>query len=259
MKITKLVIRHAPALCVGAGVVGVIFGTVMACKATTKLEDVVEECKQDKEETNTEDKKEAVKLYGRNVWRFTKLYGLPVFIIGLSLFDIVGGYKILNKRYVAVVGAYGALRKEHGEYRAGVIERHGKDEDLYLRHGLEKEENGSYVFIPDRDLSDYAVFFGNEYSELARDDPQYNYDLLLELESQANDIFERQGHLYLNDVYKMLSIDRIDDFGIGWVYGIGDDYISFGIKEPVNAHAVNGTEQVFVLDFNHDGCILPYL
>jgi hypothetical protein len=80
----------------------------------------------------------------------------------------------------------------------------------------------------------------------------------------ANDLLRTRGHLFLNDVYKMLDIpETIAGQTVGWVYNkdnpIGDNYVDFGIYNQKSGAArrfVNGIERNILLDFNVDGNIL---
>ncbi len=266
--ISKYVVKNAPRICVEIGVVGVITGVVIACKDTKASAKELDEGKEllIVSKNYAETKKETAVAYWKYVKMLIKVYWPSAVVIGGSVFVIVFGHKILLKRYLAVVSAYEVLDKQYRSYRSKVIEKYGKDEDISLAHGLVKdEETGVYLpedpdsFIPDRDLSDYAIFWGPGYSIMASDNFEDNYEMLRDIERAANDLFDRRGFVYLNDVYSMLGSDRVETRGIGWVKGRGDDYVSFGIIDANNARALDHSEGVYLLDFNHDGLIAPYL
>ena len=261
---------------VGVGSLSVVAGTIFACKETLRAEEVLDKCKADLREvqvTTPDDKKSLVAAYGRNIARMGKLYAPAIVCIGGGLCTIIFGHKILNKRYITVVGAYTVLNQDYRKYRKVIKDEYGPEADIYAAHGVKLEKSklesigddpcyeikNSDIFIPDRDLSNSSIFWGAEYSIMASKNPEENFLTLRGQEEYANALFEEQGYLYLNDVYAMLGVDKIDDLGLGWVKGLGDDYIDFGIYSIKNGHAVNGDEQVFLLDFNHDGCILPYI
>ena len=79
----------------------------------------------------------------------------------------------------------------------------------------------------------------------------------------ANDLLVARGHLFLNEVYDMLGIERTKAGQVvGWIYDPknpnGDNYIDFGIydvNKAKNRDFVNGYEPVILLDFNVDGNI----
>ena len=182
---------------------------------------------------------------------------------------IVGGHYILAKRYAGLVVAYEGLNKSYKNYRGYIKKNYGQEVDFNARHTEDKistvETNEIFaededIFIPDRDLSDFAVFFGKDYSEvLVTDDPEEALNVLKSQEEWANAVFEEQGYIFLQDVYHALGIDKFAPDGVGWCKGIGDDFVDFGIYNVRNGRAVNGTEPVFLIDFNHDGYILPYI
>ena len=70
-------------------------------------------------------------------------------------------------------------------------------------------------------------------------------------------MLQSRGHVFLNDVYDSLGIERSRAGSVvGWVLnGDGDNYVDFGIFEVDNRDFVNGTERSILLDFNVDGVI----
>ena len=256
-KIGRVLVKNAPKICVAAGVIGVTTGTVVACKATH--ENVIEV---EKAKDNFKDKD-----YIPAVKRFARIYWPSVMIIGGSLFIMVGGHYILAKRYAGLVIAYKGLNETYKDYRSYILENYGKETDFAARHckdSIAAEGDTAIapddIFIPDRDLSDFAVFFGKDYSDLlTTDNPEEAFNALKSTEEWANAILHDQGYIFLQDVYEALGLDRFAPDGVGWCKGFGDDFVDFGIFNVRNGRAVNGTEPVFLLDFNYDGYILPYI
>lgn len=258
-KLGAIVVKNAPKILTVAGVVGVGVGVGIACKDTLAGIDDVNQAKVDICEKN----------YVPAAKRMVKVYWPSFLIIGGSLFMIVGGHYILVKRYAGLVVAYEGLNKTYKDYRGYIKKNYGAETDFNARHSSEKisavESNEVFaededIFIPDRDLSDFAVFFGKDYSEiLVTDDPEESLNVLKSTEEWANAVFEEQGYIFLQDVYHGLGIDKFAPDGVGWCKGIGDDFVDFGIYNVRNGRAVNGTEPVFLIDFNHDGYILPYI
>lgn len=257
-KLGAIVVKNAPKILTVAGVTGVAVGVGIACKDTLASVDEINQAKADICE----------KDYIPAAKRMVKVYWPSFVVIGGSLFMIVGGHYILAKRYAGLVVAYEGLNKSYKNYRNYIVKNGGKDIDFDARHtndGLHAEGKDVVVdpddiFIPDRDLSDFAVFFGKDYSEvLVTDDPEEALNVLKSQEEWANAVFEEQGYIFLQDIYYALGIDRFAPDGVGWCKGIGDDFVDFGIYNVRNGRAVNGTEPVFLIDFNHDGYILPYI
>lgn len=267
--IGRKIVKHSPAICAIGGTGLTLLGIGLACKATYDHKEDIEECLKECHSTKEkeESKKEIAKTYVSTAGTLMKIYLPGGMCIFAGLFSMLIGHKVLSKRRLALIAAYESLNQSYKKYRQNVKEDLGKEADICYKHSLKAEKlndetvyvSADDIFIPDRDLSDFAVFFGQEYSELCTDDPEHNLLILKGQEEYANAIFLEQGYIMLQDVYDMLGVDRVAPDGIGWVNGLGDNYVDFGIFNVRNGHAVNGNEQVFLLDFNHDGYILPYI
>lgn len=257
-KVGKFLVKNADKICVAGGIIGVGVGVGIACKDTINGIDELNQAKVDICE----------KDYIPAAKRFAKVYWPSVTLIGGSLVVIICGHRITAKRYAELVVAYESLNKSYRGYRSYIRETYGNDTDFNARHhddGLTLEQteiniNPDDIFIPDRDLSDFAVFFGKDYSELIQsDDPEEALHHLKAQEEWANAMLQERGYIFLQEIYNALGVDRFAPDGIGWCAGIGDDFVDFGIYSVKNGRAVNGLESVFLLDFNHDGYILPYI
>ena len=290
-KVELKAIKHSPEILAGVGVVGVVGSLVMACKATTKLSDVLDESKEqlDKikevaadpayEEKYSQDdaKKDTTITYVQTAMKVTKLYAPSVILCASSLGCLLASNNILKKRNAALSAAYMTVDKSFKEYRRRVAERFGDEVEKEIRYNIKAkeittvDEEGNEVKETVKVMegaddpttySDYARFF-DESCPAWQNDPEYNLTFLRAQQQYANDLLKAQGRLFLNDVYKMLGID-ITKAGqvVGWVYDpdcpVGDNFVDFGIydmsKERVRAF-VNGYEPNILLDFNVDGNI----
>lgn len=282
--------KHSPEILVAAGVVGVVTSAVLACRATTKLNDVLNDSKDQIDKihgyveehgftekyTEEDSKKDLTIVHTQTAVKVVKLYA-PAVIIGVaSLGCILSSHKILSKRNAAIAAAYTAIDKSFKEYRGRVVDRFGADLDKELRYnikaqeieetvtdekGKEKTVTNTVNAMDASDISDYARFFdvGNENWTK---DPEFNLMFLKHQQSQANDILKAKGHLFLNDVYEMIGIPKSQaGQAVGWIYDekcpIGDNYVDFGIYNDSEANRlfVNGQERSILLDFNVDGVI----
>lgn len=283
--------KYSPEILAGVGVVGVIASTVMACKATTKLNDILAESKEQLEQIKTvavdpayadkytEDdaKKDTTITYVQTGVKITKLYAPSVILCATSLGCLLASNNILRKRNAALSAAYMTVDKSFKEYRRRVAERFGDEVEKEIRYNIKAkeivtvDEEGNEVKETVKVMegadnpttySDYARFF-DESCPAWQNDPEYNLTFLKAQQQYANDLLKAQGRLFLNDVYKMLGID-ITKAGqvVGWIYDpdcpVGDNFVDFGIydmsKERVRAF-VNGYEPNILLDFNVDGNI----
>ena len=289
--------KHSPEILLVTGITGVVTSAVMACKATTKVDAIVEETKKsinmihegmdagnicDVEYTEEDSKKDLAIVYIQTGVKFAKLYG-PSVLLGLtSIGCILASNNIIHKRNVALSAAYTAIDRSFKGYRSRVIERFGESMDRELRYNIKTqevketvvdEETGkkktvkSTVSVVDPNTySDYARFF-DEYCAGWTKDAEYNLMFLRQQQNYANELLKSRGHLFLNEVYDMLGIDRTKAGNIvGWIYDekhpIGDNFVDFGIYVLDNEKArdfVNGRERSILLDFNVDGDILSLM
>jgi hypothetical protein len=77
-------------------------------------------------------------------------------------------------------------------------------------------------------------------------------------QNYANDLLNARGHVFLNEVYDMLGIERTSAGAVvGWVRGNGDNEIDFGVLNDLHSgqRFINGDERSVLLDFNVDGVV----
>lgn len=288
-KCEGLVKKHSPEILAGVGVVGVVASTVLACKATMKVNDILTDAKEQIDKVNSvknnpayadryseEDaKKDLSVVYVQKGVELVKVY-LPAFTLGaVSIGCLLSSNNILRKRNAALGAAYATLDKSYKAYRNRVVERFGSEVEKEIRYNIRAEEiehttideEGNEVVVKeevktmDPNLySDYAKFFDESNVNWNRN-PEYNLMFLKSQQQYANDLLKARGRLFLNEVYDMLGIERTKAGQVvGWVYDeenpIGDNFVDFGIydmsKERVRAF-VNGYEPNILLDFNVDG------
>lgn len=292
----KLIRKHAPEILVGSGIVGTIVSTVMACKATTKADDILNEFNTeiDKIHKVSEDKtvnytekdirKDTAIVYGKTAIKFVKLYGKSVGLGILSITSILGGHKILKGRNIALAAAYTTIDKGFKEYRDRVIERFGDEVDKELKYNIKNQKIDEKVVDPEtgkekkvkktigvsnlNENSDYARFFDDRAAGWCSD-PEFNLTFLRLQQDYANELLQKRGYVFLNDVYNMLGIPATKAGQIvGWVYKEddenhkGDNFIDFGIynlDDERKRAFVNGLEKAILLDFNVDGNILDLI
>lgn len=287
--------KHSPEILMTVGVIGVVASGVMACKATLKVQDIVDDAKQKidmihevstdpemSDKYSEEDsKKDMAIVYTQTAVKMLKLYGPSVALGVASLGCMIGSNRILNKRNIALAAAYTAVDKSFKEYRGRVIDRFGKQLDKELKYGIKAQEieevsvdekgketvkkNTVEVMDPNC-YSQYSIVFddGNTGWD---PDPELTKYFLIQQQNWANERLKARGHLFLNEVYDMLGVKRTKAGAqVGWVYdeknNTGDNYIDFGIfdiNKPKACDFVNGLEKVIILDFNVDGVILDLI
>ena len=278
--------KHSPEILVVAGIAGTVVSAVLACKATTKVAEILDETKGTldtihegmetgainvQEYTNEDGKKDTVVVYAQTGMKLAKLYG-PAIILGtLSVTSILASNNILRKRNVALGAAYAAIDKSFKEYRGRVIERFGEQVDTELKYGIKAKkfeeievdpETGKEkkvkktVMVADPNLqSDYAVYFDSK-SRNYETNPDYNRMFLKAQQAFANDKLQTRGHLFLNEVLDDLDLPRTPAGQIvGWTKDGPDGYVNFRIVEVERETEDGRHEPALLLDFNVEGNI----
>lgn len=289
--------KHSPEILIVTGVVGVVASAVMACKATTKIDTILEEAKEKvdtihecaenpemADKYTTEDsKKDLALVYTQTGLKLAKLYGPSLLLGAASIGCILASNNIIHKRNAALAAAYTAVDSSFKDYRGRVIERFGKELDRELKYNIKTEEIDEVVIDEEGNeavvkkqidvagtdptvYSPYSIVFDDGNTGWDKD-PELTKFFLIQQQNYANDRLKARGHLFLNEVYDMLGAQRTKAGAqVGWIYDekhpIGDNYVDFGIfdiHKPKARDFINGYERVIVLDFNVDGVILDHI
>lgn len=280
--------KHSPTLLFGAGVVGIVGTVILASRATLKMEEILTEHQETVMKINdlattvthlktaeyTEEarQKDIVYLYSRTIVKVGRLYAPAVGLGVLSIAALTGSHFILSRRNVAITAAYAALDRGFREYRQRVVNELGIDKDREFRYDMEDRQivvetaEGPQVKTikqPGKKAgSIYARFF-DQFSVNWSPQPSYNQLFISCQQNYANDLLHSRGHVFLNEVYDMLGLSRSKEGAVvGWLKGMGDDYIDFGVFEG-DRHSgmrfVLGQDDSILLDFNVDGLIYDKL
>ena len=257
---------HAPEIMIGGGIVG--FGVTVygACKATNKAHDILEE----KEErvalyndeldenasyTRSMYNEDIRVLNNRTRLRLLRAYA-PVATTGIaSVILVLGGYRVLNGRYIGVAAAYKTLEKVTERYRNNVIDEFGEETDWRMLHSIKKEDMDAAMkerednkeiiadnknkVIKKRPASMYHDVYDSLFDAHSERwkrywTPEMMLDYLRQKESEANDKLRINGSLFLNDVYEMLGMPKTPEGQVtGWIYNPGkflSCVVDFGLK-----------------------------
>lgn len=252
MKVTELALsginkvvfttkKYSPEILVATSIVTGVAATVMACKATLKVDEVLAVTKSDldriHETAESEDpevrelysestaKRDIAVTYIRTGAEILKLYGPSLALGALSVTSVLGAYNIMRKRNVALAAAYVTIDKAFKEYRKRVIDKYGQDADNELRFGTGKtvkiedvvvNEDGTTtktkkkvpVYELDK-VSDYAIDF-RDSSYYSGSDDHDDY-LIRAQERYVNDLLRIKGSMTLNDILDALDVRVNDD------------------------------------------------
>lgn len=242
--------KHAPELLIGSGVAGFIVTIIETVKATNKTNEILEHKedrleriedarKNDSPEYSLADYKADISSTNRQTrWELVKAWGPVVSTGGVSIAMLLGGYKILNGRYVATAAAYKVLEASTERYRSNVIEEFGKDVDWRMAHGIKAEE--LEAMRKEREEKDQEEKKNNK---LIRKKPRTAYQNInnqifdshsdywkrywipaqvLEwvqgVESRLQSKLMANGHVFLNEAYDMLGMPRTTQGAVlGWI------------------------------------------
>lgn len=279
MKIGRQILimkKDSPRTLFVLGIAGVVTATVLACRATLKLEEALAEMENDIKQvkaradlipdegyTSSNHNVDMAYTYAKGSMRIVKLYAPSIIIGGAAIGALTGSHVTLARRNAALTAAYSAIQVSYDAYRDRVREQLGEEKELNLYHAgkLEKmtDKDGKTLEILRADpnkWSPYARFF-DEYNPNWQKNAELNKLFVQCQQNYTNHLLGARGHVFLNEVYDLLGIERSQAGQVvGWVIGgNGDNFIDFGLFEAYSSQFVNGGERSIILDFNVDGVI----
>lgn len=144
---TVIVKAHAPEILIVGGLAGfggTIYGAIKATNKTHEILDEQEEALMDLEDAEKKgiyvDPDARNRINRKARWKIIKAY-LPVGTMAISSTAmILGGYKVLNGRYVGMIGAYKMIESQFGRYRDNVVDEFGTETDWRMLNNVKKED-----------------------------------------------------------------------------------------------------------------------
>lgn len=260
--------EHSPEILFGVGVVGMISSTVLACRATLKLDEVLNEIEHNKivaHDTKTdleaaaaagepktnvkgevltysesELKRDITIITVRGFGNIVKLYAPAVLVGAASVFCLTKSHNILQERNLALTAAYAAVDGAYNRYRQRVVDRYGEEADREILYESElveviDDETGEVVTtmrVTDAPGSKYAREYAEWSSKNWSPHPESNLIFLRAVQNYCNDLLRSRGHLFLNEAYTELGLEHTKAgavVGWRWRAGSGDDCVDFGI------------------------------
>ena len=240
--------KHSPEILVVAGVIGVVASGIMACAATLKVNETVDEAKNEidrihkavedgvneagDEYTAEDSKKDLTGVYFQTGLKFVKMYAPSVILGTLSVTSILTSNNILRKRNVALAAAYATVDKSFKDYQNRVIDRFGEEIHNQLKYNIQPKEIQETVVgedgdeqtvttirncIDPTDISGYARFF-EEYTRDSfgnviknpywESNNDYNLMFLKARQRYLNDLLKAKGRVFLNEAYEALGLPQ---------------------------------------------------
>lgn len=237
--------KHSPEILLAVGIGGVIGASVMACRASTKLEKVkkdnrrmIQEVKTRKEEPEykeSEYKRDLTVAYVKAGMAYAKLYGPAIIIGGLSIGSIVESNNIIKGRNLALSTSYALLDTSFKSYRQRVSDRFGAEVEKEIYYNIHEEEiketvvdeNGKEkvvkkkIRVAEGSPSQYAVWFDEESSSYYDQNNDFNTALInRQILWLNNELQQAVGNtIVLNKVLDAIGIEGTKTGMVcGWVY-----------------------------------------
>lgn len=278
---TLLVLKkNSPHLFFAGGLLGSVTSTVLACRATLKLDSTVDAIRTDiqkvkerkenpnlatmmgKEYTERDYIHDITQVYGQSAARLIKLYGPSVVLGVASAGALTGSHVQLTRRNSALTATAAALSKAYDDYRERVRAEVGEEKELALHRAITEQKveidgkKETVQIVNPLGLSAYSRVF-DEASPEWQKDAELNYIFVKTQQNYANHLLHARGHVFLNEVYDALGLERSRAGAVvGWVLeGDGDGHIDFGLHLAHNSQFIDGNERSAWLDFNVDGII----
>jgi len=270
--------ENAPQILFGAGILSSIGSTVLACRATLKVDAILDEGKSNMEKihkveasgledyTHEDAKKDTVIVYVQTGLKIVKEYAPAIVLGGIGIACLTQSHHILMERNFALTAAYTAIDQAFSQYRSRVRDAFGEETDREMRYGVQPVEivnpetgrKKTVKRVASGEPSGYARFFDKQ-SCLFSKDWEVNQVTVRTQQRHANDLLTLRGHVFLNEVYDMFDIPRTEAGAVvGWLRdGGGDGFIDFGLfrDDQTTRDFMNGYEGAVLLDFNVDGPI----
>lgn len=263
--------QKSPEILLMAGIGGIVWASVTACKKTLELPEMVERrdnllhaCKvnaEDSEDGNTVCTTDGdlpleqvtSQVQARFGLEVAKLYAAPVAVGALSIAAIVGSHCIMSRRYTRAMAAYVAVSEAFNGYRQRVKDRVGEEMERKIRFNIKDEETEEEVVNekgkkkivkktvevvdPEMMMDDFTAFFTSFTAPREWSGSMIlNRGKIADVAKWSTERLKREKRLFINDVLRDLGIEgRPSGQFVGWIYDeknpIGDNYVNIEVEE----------------------------
>lgn len=286
--------KHSPEILLGTGLVSGVAATGFAIRSTMHIDTVIEqhnammhkiemgrklvENEPDSGIVYTENQEAADRqmVYAKTIVGYAKLYAPTILLSTTSIACLLGAFNIMNRRYAGVVAAFSALSVKFEDYRQRVIDKYGVEQDLDFLNGIREieieNEDGTTEVQRQQDqlitLSGTERYFDESSPMWDRENPAMNVVTLRHSIQKANNMLQRDGHLFLNDVYRMLGLDDTAEGAVlGWIIdgNSKETFVDFGVFNGTDdpwdfaSRAEWDGRNEILLHFNCEGIIFDRL
>ena len=246
--------KHAPEIFMYAGIAGTISATVIACKKTKNMDQILDEHKDEVEKlkedaleasmTMNEYRKEMAKIYGLTAVKTVRNYALPFGIGVASVASILHGHNMLKKWYVDTSLALGAVTQDYNNLYDNLVKEVGEEKAKEIKAGIitedveriETNSKGKEKVVKEKQKkltdkgSSYTLRWCEELSDGWKNDLELNeFEIRNRFKVLENNIAVRDtGHLFWWEAVEFL-------FGSKGLKLIIDDFKRKGIAVPMMA------------------------
>lgn len=281
-------IKNAPTLSIGAGVVGLVGAVYLSGKAAVKTQDILAEHREEMKQEDdayeevivlrqddpealpevTEKSHNAAKLSisMQTGVKLLKAYGPTLAITGLSIASIVYGRNIFQKRLSSLAAALQITTATLERYRTAVAEETGEEKEVEIfKSATQKhlERMGDQIDSLEESSSArnkvsrtaFARWF-DQSNAMWTNQPGENRFLIANSQNYFNDLLNRRGYVFLNEVYTHLGFQPVPEGQtMGWIRNedFPDTVIDFDVfnsKSSESRAFVNDHTPNVLLDFH---------
>jgi hypothetical protein len=278
--------KHSPEILLAVGLVGVAATMYLVAKESMEAKKILDNRLEQIEGlkklvgtdhdgeslpyTEEEHAKDILTLNVQTAINVAQVYA-PALALGVfSATCILASHNIIHQRNVALGAAYKCLQETLDKYKAQV------------ERGATAIDGVNQIMLGDADrvdatkanlglegiggFSQYSRIFNKESSPQWNAVPIYTRQFLVAQNQYLNSILYARGHLFLNEVYDALGLERSKEGAIvGWVVDKGKDkrpWVDFGFymtDDYWENHEAYGLGSDVPLDFNVDGVIFDLI
>lgn len=242
--VCRVFIKNQSKILTGVGLSGMIFSTYKAITATPKALDLIKAAEKEKGDKLT--KTEIVKT----VW---KPY-LPVVLAELGgAACIIGAQTANEKRYAALVTAYGVTEQAFSDYKQKVTETIGKKKAEKIVDDISKDKiaanpvtNNEVIITGKGDVLCYEPLSGRYFKS--------DVDKIRSIQNDLNADLINEMYVSLNELFYALGLNQTPlGESLGWNIGKGKIDISF------SAQVADNNEPCIVLKYDRHPPTYDYM
>jgi hypothetical protein len=247
-KVGHSVKKNSPAIFTTAGVVGLGATAYLAYKSRDKVQAVVEDIEEKRENGEEVNKFDVVKDLVEATY-------LPISVGALSVGSIIMSHRIQRKRILTLSGVLAAeqarniyfeqkYKKEHGEeaYTKFVTPTEDFEHTEVSKNGKEKVT----VHQVKKDIDHTVGQWYDESEEYVSDDHAYNVQFIESINDRMQTLLFQRGSLLLNEVREALGFERTRNGAlIGWTTQDSFD-IEFNVMNMFDEETGEMKNQIWV-------------